>query len=447
MDSAVLEDLSKTDSVGYDYMFRISNKDYIRIQDIRIKNSKGGILVRGANTGDQESDFIEIKRSFFENIYACAIAFTHYSGIANGSNFVTIGGSKTDGNLIHNAGSITDRPKNDPWSVDIRTVNDVIFSYNKVYADGVFGNYASNLIEIGGERNRYNERGLIEHNVLYGTVCEAAIGLKEHGVKNYIIRFNKIYNHLGYLPGNTIPGGYGISVGGYPNGQGAEGVYIYGNEIFNNNYGVTIKRGAHKVYVWSNIIKDCKYNGIDIFADGEIPNDIYIYNNIIANNGEIDIDSNSDRTGIRLAQFETPLEIKNNFFYNNRREATINFTHIKIWDGRVNSNYALEGNSYVNSSNYTDAIIFGNNITNYLEIKEIGYEKEIPSIQKYDNDNIVVIIPVPIKSLPDEIVINQSIVVMSSSYNVELELNQNNDTMRLIEFLAQVRPPINITIN
>jgi hypothetical protein len=383
--------------------FRIIGKDYITVQDIRMKDVSYGIYVTADNT--DHATYITIKRSHFEDSYASCIGFKSPAGIGAGSNNVTIGGALGDGNYIKNCGynrTPWSSARHDPGGTSFFEVDDLIVSYNEWDFDGYSddGNFywASNLVEVGSSAQTDRAKNhLWEYNIFKGAGCEVGLDFKEHGVKDIIIRFNIMHTNLGFI--NWYEGqsssGAGVAIsGGGPNNEGQFDVYVYGNLIYNNNEGIRISKDSTNVHVWSNIIRDNYFAGIYIHnVTGDYtnrPQQIYVYNNTFDNNGlsrtlsnlpcspTCDInDAGEDGTNIVYDIDDTsykdhtafvPLAynaidgvgyiLKNNIFFNNRDAATNNYS-IYMLQSRIDDGwFDIDENNWFNSG-VTDHFYWG----------------------------------------------------------------------------------------
>ena len=372
-DSALFD---TSDETSY-WAINITNKDYIIIQDFRVKDSGSGFLVRGAATGTGESDYIQIKRNFFENIYNTAIDVTRYYTNQNGSNYVTVGGSLADGNLVHNAGYTVNFGARDPWCTELQNSNNAVFSWNKIYCDGTSGTYASNGLEVGTGGNI-----LIEHNEIYGMKYESAMGLKEQGVTHCVIRFNKFHTNE-----NRAYAASGLSIGGNEDSESttARYIYVYGNNIYGNAYGIKIYRGVHDINIWSNLIYDSLGFGISIFnsglggVDGNQYN-IHLFNNVVANNGTTAPGDDRRDTGLDISNVITSngAIVKNSVFYNNRAGTADGRYHQVNVDSNMAERVSLEHNRYF-FTGQTDPVSWEHVIKTLAQMQSLGHEDDSPA--------------------------------------------------------------------
>ena len=218
---------------------------------------------------------------------------------------ITVGGGNGDGNTIYNIGSTTAASnvmmnKTTTWTI----------SYNQLYGTGTNG--------VDGIMTQEAVSGIIEYNKIHGNYREDGIDIKVQS-HDIIIRYNDIYDH----PNQT-----GITVQ-----MDSNTINIFGNRIHNNGTGILIFDHAtsdypncnsitvHDVNVWSNLIylndNDgvwvSKYDGYTNSCSPEDPENIRIYNNVIAENGT------TSGYGVRIS-YGTGNEVKNNIFYKNRSD-------------------------------------------------------------------------------------------------------------------------------
>ena len=353
-------------------------KDYIIIQDFTAKNLATGIYVAGDGDSSATADWVTIRRNYITNTKTPGIwvgqAEPSYSSTTN----CTIGGELGNGNLVYNSGwsdsygccepTETCLEGSDPWDVEARG-DDLIVSYNKFGNDGT-AVWPGNILECGDSSNV-----LIEYNDIYGASMETGIALKEHGVVNAIVRFNKVHDCPDTGQGN------GITATSHPlEGVRTHNVYIYGNEIYGNYWGITVYYGAYNVHIWSNIIRDnirmgiAQYDGGGGGVDGKSYS--YMYNNVIADNGTAGLDEDVP-TGIYMDTSILPgSSIKNNIFYNNRAADISNPNQIYIV-GSGATNTTLEHNTYYHTGGTAHMYWNGTNYT-LAGIQGIGQEDAAP---------------------------------------------------------------------
>jgi hypothetical protein len=356
-----------------DQAIRVIAKDYIIIQDFTVKNRGAGILVAGDGNSSATADYDIIRRNYVEYIRNQGLWIGESAPSYSSTTNCTMGGGPGQGNLVHDAGWAADYSR-DLWDVEARG-NDIVISYNKFYNDipsPYPPGYPGNIIE-SGETNNI----LIEHNEIAGAGFEAGIALKERGVNGAIIRYNKIHDnaHSGQ--------GFGIGLSsGTTYGNRTQHVYIYGNEIYNNYYGIGIYYGSYDVQIWSNIIRDNKSIGLTMFNGGlggwDGQSYANVINNVFANNGTDNL-SDFRSTGIDISTCISPgCLVENNIFYNNRPNDGTNRHQVYVGGGSTSSITTLEHNTYYRTSG-TPTIWWGGTQYTIDGIKGIGQEDDLPA--------------------------------------------------------------------
>lgn len=187
-----------------------------------------------------------------------------YTGVKYRPSYITIGGSREDGNTFVNIGRINGQPDSGevPGMVFGTQATDSVFSYNHVYAD-----------EIGWGTGVYIngvEKILVEYNYIHdldSAMRRPAISLKsDRDWKNsdIIIRFNKV----GPTHGNI--NGFGTYVNpdsGIRFNNCLDNVAVYGNYVKD-----VVDFGLMSTWGWSQ----------DWSSDGCIPENTYVFSNIVA---------------------------------------------------------------------------------------------------------------------------------------------------------------------
>ena len=284
----------------------ISGKSHITVQDLEISDASSGIWA------NEESHHITVKRCRIHDMTGRGVAFvslsTQWGGSGIGCNNIIIGGAPGDGNEMYDIGMNTAG-----GDVDLGNSHDIVVSYNHLYAtksgiseaedrgiDGVVTEGVSDLLI------EYNE--IHDHNDAFGSDArgEDGIDLKLNS-NNVVIRYNHIYNHR-YQTGITVQ-------------MGSNNVQIYGNRIHDNHGGVCCwdnnddRPPVNNVRIWDNIIYSNDNSGIYVSSwSGHPPNNIKVYNNVLAENG-IDPEL-SHEAGLDIYA-GSDFEIKNNVFYKN----------------------------------------------------------------------------------------------------------------------------------
>lgn len=300
------------------YGINTNAKDYLTFDNIVITRADTGII---NNARPADSDYVTITNSTLSGIT------THGIGVVDSTNW-TIGGSAGNGNDLSDCGGGTSGS-----DINLNTNSvDTIISYNLLYGNGVDEG-------VDGITTEHTNGVLIEHNKIYDHYREDGIDLKKRS-HNIIIRYNEIY---------------GNAYSGITAQMGSYDVYIYGNRIHDNSWaGVMMKQGdlddqggqcttMSNINIWSNLIYH-NASGVLSARSGDCNlniNDIRIYNNAIAENGNKIAPQGS---GAMLLQDGTGLEVKNNIFYKNQDDT-----------GDSIPNQQVEINAYV-------TVVFDNNI-------------------------------------------------------------------------------------
>jgi hypothetical protein len=278
--------------------------DYMKVQDLRIKNVDTGILHYSNSYGDICNN-ITISRVLIDTAQSQGIKFTTGNVNYNSGNYITI----EDSVIVDVAYGST---HSGVASITVFKADDTVIRRNHIYnrPNWKAGSYngTDGLVLLN------NKRFLIEYNVI-DRMGEDCIDVKNdsdgmaHG--DYIIRFNVLKNAENQT-GLTIQDEIG------------SGAYVYGNLIYGTPthnidwYGIMIIRGYEDIAIWSNVIYYTDYACIGIFSqDDERPVDnVYIYNNTLALSGQ---EQNSvNEGGIKILNAKNGnYEIKNNIFVDN----------------------------------------------------------------------------------------------------------------------------------
>ena len=296
---------------------------YILIADFEITGCGSvGIYIRGTDDGGGDSNNIKMERNF---IYECGQGI--YLG--NDCSYLTVGGSESGGNVVKNIGTGT-------ADVDVGTcaANDVIISYNHLYADssswGVDGitfdcaHPSKFLIE-------YNK--IHEHNHTSGG--ENGIDIKAE-TTDVIIRYNDIYGHNIKVSG----GGSEIILNGN-NSYACDDIYIYGNRIHDGaDHGIEVQGNNpgptyDNIYIWSNLIYGIDSRGISVNHAGTY----YIYNNTFYENG----DDPSTGSHTHILVNNSTVVAKNNIFSEGRPNEA---DEVQVYVGAGDTTATFDYNTY-----------------------------------------------------------------------------------------------------
>jgi len=310
---------------------RLTTQDYIIIQDFRIDG--GGLDFLGTSKSN-DSSYIIIRRNEIHDIEGNGINIDY-------GDYFTIGGAYGDGNEMYDIGIDTSDGDISPYWTD-----DIIISYNHLFATKSNGNSRDRGID--GIVTHHVNRMLVEynsihsHNDRYGSDARGEDGMDlKQETHNVIIRFNKIYDHLGQT-NITLQGG-------------TNDVYIYGNLLNNASWAAVLVYGRKKgfasldnIHIWSNVMSGNKKNAIAIYSDGDDVGKIYIYNNTLAYSGVrytdiYDRAHTPDQWYCGLRLLSGTAYIKNNILYRNQPKIS---TYIQA---NSNSTYrirTLEHNTY-----------------------------------------------------------------------------------------------------
>jgi len=373
------------DRNGGSYGIRLSSaNEHIVIQDFEITDTVIGV----AGWNDYEN--ITVKRCYFHDSPnqngSRAVYFTYTDGA--GSN-ITIGGSECNGIIAKDIGVDTGCADIEIYGGYSDHASDIVISYNHLYATRTDRG-------IDGITLIRTEKFLIEYNKIHdhndsvgGGDAENSIDIKG-GCSNGIIRFNEMYNQLSTTePALIIQTGDGL-------GQATHDIFIYGNMVRDNEFGIvaaypryinsTAQGPIYNIYIWSNVVVNNKISGISMFKDSGADNydKIYIYNNTIVGNGYDHVNMygnavkiNSEATGLKSANLSeiTEYEVKNNIISNNRPEKTDSrqayFSDI--------SKISLDGNQYYHPND--SAIIYNGSTDRNPKIYDANGEISDPGLK------------------------------------------------------------------
>lgn len=309
------------------YGMKIAGKRYITVQDFEFDGNNGAMLdgIVVYNYLDNLASSVTIRDCYFHHLGQRGVLTGRSSDAYEIANeHIVIGGAPGDGNEFYAVGKNTAS-----YDVKMNFVRDWVVSYNKMHAPQSGSEFGNSGISWGDHRNEAIN-GLVEYNYVccHNSVLKAEDGIGGKGGNNIIIRYNHVLNHHSAGEGTGIQACWGDS----------RNMYVYGNLIENNEWGVWVTSGSREfnkngipcenIYIWGNIISDTKTgDGIRVGGwDGEdLHNNIYIYNNVIARNAINPINryngKTSTYTGISVVRTTRNVNIVNNILYDNRPNA------------------------------------------------------------------------------------------------------------------------------
>lgn len=299
-ESALIERNNKATGVRGIYAL---SKDYIIIQDLRIKKAGHGIYFEGSIAGS--CDYITVRRVWIEEMYNIGIEFgsiMRFKGCAyatlEDSVIVDIAEGRNTSAVSH---------------VNLDQSSDVVIRRCHIYNRDTYKPVGNGTDGIVG----HGTQGLLVEYCRIHRHGEDGIDFKLDGPrknKDLIFRFNDVYDTL------QSP----VQIQGEGNNA-----YIYGNRIHEANrpkkdwYGILVTRGFEDVFIWSNLIFKNDGAGVSVYShDDKHPYRVFIYNNtFVANGFNADSGSASQMGGVRLLGAPHDLykhEVKNNIFYGNQ---------------------------------------------------------------------------------------------------------------------------------
>lgn len=336
------------------YMMHIRNRTYLRVQNLAFQSNAGaddisnragiwieedyqetghieienctftetvtGILIRG------DTRHVGVYQCTFRNMVSSGVGVAKYYGRPDSlkPSYITIGGSRENGNTFINTGR-EDSPTSGsvPGQAVGTQVDDMVFSYNHVYADEPgwgAGIYLNGV-----------DRILVEHNYLHdldATHRRPPITFKtdyDWINRDIIVRFNKV------------------------------GPTHLGNTYVNPDYGIRVGHCMDNVVVYGNYVKDVEACGIEAnwgwslpgTDDGCIMEDVYIFSNVV--------DTTINQPGVSLSgSGEGNDTITNAYITNN-----VLYRAVSNYDSDATFRYAI--NAMSSASKY-DGITIKNNI-------------------------------------------------------------------------------------
>lgn len=368
-DDKVILDGSKSSG---DDMIEISNKSYIIIKDLIIKNN-----VNRYSTGVQiksGSRHIEINGLDISNISTNVAPNSGDNGGAN----VIISISKTEADpnydirILNNHIYDCDLGKSEAITMTQNTVNFQI-SNNKIHdvtniGIDIAGHYGS---FDGDESFNQARDGLISDNIIYNA--------------------RSLY-------------GSGAASGLYV--DGARDLIIERNIVYANDYGLTIgcenpKKSASNIVVKNNIIHNNDKSGISIGgykASVGIVENSYLYNNLSYSNNNLQRGSHAE---LSINKTSGNIEIYNNIFYQSRTtdkenpiirnlfdndKLDINYNLYYSENGMSNTAFGTDDDEIIGFNNYRfqsgndSNSVFANPLLNLKDQVTLSFDKKSPAI-------------------------------------------------------------------
>lgn len=186
---------------------------------------------------------------------------------------VTISGNVTGGNPIEQPAAIN--------SLNSNCIFDGIYIYNvefPIFIDGGSVSLKNSTISAYGICDYINVsigKAVVSNNYFYGNKSPDTDAVDYDGVANGIISNNKIFNFTGF---NSD----GIDIG-----EGATGLEIFGNEIYNSrDKGISVGQKSD-VHIYHNLIVGCDMGvGVKDSSKAIIENNTFYGNNIAVNSFE-----------------------------------------------------------------------------------------------------------------------------------------------------------------
>ena len=343
-----------------------NGNSYVRIQDFR---GSGGSSTSYPffHIGNAPTSHIEIKRNYIHDTVLSIFCVSGASSSQKADDIII------EGNKFVNFGKSYDSAQ----GINVVRTRNLIFRNNIMGHSGATKCTSANVVEL--HQSRYV---LVENNEIYGAPQQAGIAAKEYGNQDVIIRYNYIHDNDGYS-------GRGIGV----NWPTTERIYIYGNVICRNgDYGIDVFDAAHHVYIWSNYIYDHPQRAIITWwveSRGTIMrdkgysyqpiHDLYIIDNVFANNGTGITDSSEPSwTGLALGAPSTSTVVKNNIFYNNRPNSSTN-QQVYVGGSSVGGT-VFEHNQYYYDGK-SPIVYWGNKYLTLQEFQALGSENDNPQGQ------------------------------------------------------------------
>jgi hypothetical protein len=306
---------------GTDVNFQVTNSTGMEVDQSYV-HIKWGNFTGSTSPGIyiNTTSYVKIENSYFTSSYDAG------GGIyLKWSNNVTIGGSESTSNLFENIA------RNHSGGGDLKVqgnlsyrTEDVLISYNEFKGNGVDAGVDAIVFD-NAHQDVFGRDGheiIIEHNYFHNHWRENELDFKGG---NYVVIRKNIIEGADQTNDNAS-GIVHIQTG-------ADHFYVYGN-VFrtSDEMGILIwgrdsgggfaDTETEHIYIWSNLIYDTDWVGINTSQDSTTPlDDIYIWNNTVVDNA-IDLTGcNSTCTGLKTNHGFTQadaLSVYNNIFAFNR---------------------------------------------------------------------------------------------------------------------------------
>jgi len=370
------------------YGLTIRGKRHFVIQDFAFDGNNGtmaeGLVIM--NYGTNYAAHIMVRDCWFHHILNRGIFTSRESSSdTHGSEYITIGGSAQDGNEFYAIGTSTAG-----YDIKMAFAWDWIVSHNKLWGPESGSMFGESGISWGDTRTE-TQRGLIEYNYVgvHASTSKSEDGIGGKGGTDIIIRCNKVENQNG-PEGAGIGGAWGDSYR----------IFIYGNFLYNNEYGIWVTTGSgtwpangvstKDTYIWANVIAHTRTgDGIAVGGwDGtDTVDGVYIYNNTFVNNPidprNIALNQpNPQYSAIGIRRNTKNVMIGNNLFANNRPNDADNFRQIHVTNG-LEPHVAIQNNLFYHSRG--PAAVFWNNAL--APAGAVGYHNSIgdPEFDQQDD--------------------------------------------------------------
>ena len=334
---------STQDATGSDYVYRGAgngvdvNKNFLIFSWLHISSGKQAIYIRpGVNN-------VQIRNSY--------ITGTNEGIWINQSNNITIGGNAEYSNLIKDLGVNTAYEDIAISGTDANRAHSITISYNELTGDGSSKGTDGIMVD-SADNDDIGQPGkevIIEHNYIHDHYRENELDFKGGGY--YIIRKNIIKGSPSTYSANEMQVHFQ---------SGCDHIYMYGNVLCGHDKGGILiwdhTPGGHAVehvYIWSNLIYDMDWMGINLDDDNQGLNNVYLWNLTVVDNAR-DPASKTD-CGLKMndaLKSSGALQVYNSIFAYNRDNQTINAA-MQLYTAGTN-NFIFDYNLYYSNHGHTD---------------------------------------------------------------------------------------------